>query len=65
MGRARMYAKSRERRVAAISKKVSKEREGEEISNKVITNIETKCQNCGFKARYQFIRCPECNELQG
>ena len=25
---------------------------------------EVKCQKCGFKARYQFIRCPECNEVQ-
>lgn len=22
------------------------------------------CQKCGFKARYPFIRCPECNEVQ-
>ena len=28
------------------------------------TRDEVKCQKCGFKARYQFIRCPECNELQ-
>lgn len=22
------------------------------------------CQKCGFKARYAFVRCPECNEVQ-
>ncbi len=22
------------------------------------------CKNCGFKARYKFLRCPECNRLQ-
>ena len=29
-----------------------------------VTRDEVKCKKCGFKARYQFIRCPECNELQ-
>ena len=24
------------------------------------TRDEVKCEKCGFKARYQFIRCPEC-----
>ncbi len=28
------------------------------------TRDEIKCQSCGFKARYKFIRCPECNEVQ-
>lgn len=22
------------------------------------------CKNCGFKARYEFVRCPECEELR-
>ena len=22
------------------------------------------CKHCGFKARYQFVRCPECNREQ-
>ncbi len=22
------------------------------------------CKNCGFKARYKFFRCPECNHEQ-
>ncbi|MBI5332832.1 MAG: hypothetical protein HZB65_04620 [Candidatus Aenigmarchaeota archaeon] len=25
---------------------------------------EVICKKCGFKARYQFIRCPHCNEVQ-
>ena len=29
-----------------------------------VTRDEVKCSACGFKARYQFLRCPECNELQ-
>ncbi|MBI4167710.1 MAG: hypothetical protein HY515_02020 [Candidatus Aenigmarchaeota archaeon] len=28
------------------------------------TRDEIKCHSCGFKAHYQFIRCPECNEVQ-
>ena len=27
------------------------------------TRSETICK-CGFRARYAFIRCPECNEVQ-
>jgi len=29
-----------------------------------INTKESICQKCGFKARYQFLRCPECNEVQ-
>lgn len=29
-----------------------------------ITTTEVKCQKCGFKARYKFYRCPECDEVQ-
>jgi len=25
---------------------------------------EVTCAKCGFKARYQFVRCPECNEVR-
>ena len=28
------------------------------------TRDEVKCEKCGFKAKYQFVRCPECNEVQ-
>ena len=39
-------------------------RDEEKILPANITTNEVKCQSCGFKARYQFIRCPECNEVQ-
>ena len=28
------------------------------------TRDEIKCRQCGFRARYAFVRCPECNEMQ-
>lgn len=28
------------------------------------TRDEVKCKYCDFKARYKFLRCPECNRLQ-
>ena len=28
------------------------------------TRDEVICKSCGFKARYKFLRCPECNEIQ-
>ncbi len=31
--------------------------------NANITTDEVICPHCGFKARYQFIRCPQCNEI--
>ena len=34
------------------------------IHNVEITTDEVTCQKCGFKARYKFFRCPECNEMQ-
>jgi len=39
--------------------------EQEDIVNKQPVNFdESTCKSCGFKARYKFIRCPECNEVQ-
>jgi lipopolysaccharide biosynthesis regulator YciM len=29
-----------------------------------INTKEQVCKNCGFKAKYKFLRCPECNEVQ-
>jgi len=29
-----------------------------------LQNEEKLCKKCGFKARYPFIRCPECNQMQ-
>ncbi len=28
------------------------------------TRDEHNCDNCGFKARYKFLRCPECEAVQ-
>lgn len=32
----------------------------EPIKPAEITTSEVTCPSCGFKARYQFMRCPEC-----
>jgi len=29
-----------------------------------ITTDKVECKACGFKARYQFVRCPECGEVR-
>ncbi|MBI4894904.1 MAG: hypothetical protein HY831_00270 [Candidatus Aenigmarchaeota archaeon] len=34
------------------------------IQNTPITNAEVSCKHCSFKARYQFVRCPECGKTQ-
>ncbi|MCX5782148.1 MAG: hypothetical protein NT145_05540 [Elusimicrobia bacterium] len=34
----------------------------EPIKPAEITTSEVVCANCGFKARYQFVRCPHCGE---
>jgi len=48
--------------------KVKRKNPGEDIFT-VKKNPPTReviaCDKCDFKARYQFTRCPECNELRG
>ena len=61
----------------SVSAKASKERQRNRVNkmsmkeyfeNKTeyqqnpVTRDENKCIHCGFKAKYVFIRCPECNE---
>ncbi|MFH0832377.1 MAG: hypothetical protein V1900_01480 [Candidatus Aenigmatarchaeota archaeon] len=29
-----------------------------------ITTAENRCTSCGFRARYKFFRCPECDAEQ-
>ncbi len=55
-------AASRDQRFRMIKMKINKmfENKGE---IKEVTMDEVKCSNCGFKARYQFVRCPQCDEL--
>lgn len=64
MGRARMYAKTTEKQIRKSASKALIDKIYQEIPDKNITTDEVKCQKCGFKARYKFIRCPECNEVQ-
>ncbi|KHO48373.1 MAG: hypothetical protein QT00_C0001G0391 [archaeon GW2011_AR5] len=64
MGRARMYAKTREKYIRKMSDKSLIEKQYQEVPNKNITTSEVICKKCGFKARYKFFRCPECNEPQ-
>lgn len=37
------------------------EQHNEEIESAKITQDETICKSCGFKARYKFSRCPICS----
>ena len=46
-----------------LAMKMSDVFEKKEYPENITTN-EVKCQKCGFKTRYKFIRCPECNEVQ-
>lgn len=64
MGRARMYDRSTENRVRKKSTETVRSKMYQEIPDKNITTSEVICKKCGFKARYKFLRCPECNEVQ-
>jgi len=59
-----MYAKTREKYIRKMSDKSLIEKQYQEVPNKNITTSEVICKKCGFKARYKFFRCPECNEPQ-
>jgi len=51
------------KRIATMSMKdIMEERANAERSSP--TRDEVKCQFCGFKARYKFLRCPQCDEVQ-
>lgn len=50
-------------RARVLKRKMSEIFENKEY-NAEITTSEVVCQSCGFKARYKFLRCPECNEVQ-
>ena len=43
-------------------KRLLKHYERKETLPENITTEEVVCKSCGFKARYQFIRCPQCGE---
>jgi len=56
-------AANRDQRFRLIKMKMEKmfENKGETAE---ITTSEVKCHSCGFKARYKFLRCPNCNMEQ-
>lgn len=65
MGRARMYAKTREKYIRKMSKKTLLDKMYQEVPDKPTPFTgEQKCPSCGFKVRYQFVRCPECDSEQ-
>jgi lipopolysaccharide biosynthesis regulator YciM len=64
MGRARMYDRRKEIEVRKSAVRAMQEKKHKEIKDKNITTSEIICLKCGFKARYQFVRCPECNHVQ-
>lgn len=48
----------------AQRKRLFKHYEKKQTLPENITTSEIICSNCGFKARYKFLRCPECNAEQ-
>ena len=62
MGRARMYNRRAEIRVRKSAAKAMLDKMYQVVQDKTITTSEITCSHCGFKARYQFIRCPHCGE---
>lgn len=65
MGRARMYSRRKEIEVKKSALRAMVDKKYQEVPDKTPpSRNETKCQKCGFKATYRFIRCPSCNEEQ-
>jgi len=59
-----MYSRRHEQERANIAHQNVLDKLGQELPDKTITIDEVTCAKCGFKARYTFIRCPECNEVR-
>lgn len=60
--------------MAGVSGKFSREKQRKRVFSHFdkkeslptdITTSEVTCPHCGFKARYSFIRCPECEKVRG
>ncbi|MFC2143059.1 hypothetical protein ACFLQN_01525 [Candidatus Aenigmatarchaeota archaeon] len=68
MGKARVYARARQKETTTKAKKgVSKKgkKEFEEKPDSLPINTEfSVCKNCGFRAAYKFHRCPSCDAVQ-
>ena len=41
---------------------MNRDKEHESAERTEITTLEQTCPQCGFKARYKFIRCPICGD---
>lgn len=59
-----MYDRRVEIRVRKSAARHAQEKRFQEPADKEITRDEVTCPACGFKARYQFIRCPECGAVR-
>ncbi len=55
--------KQRARMLQGLGKLYFEERAAQERSPP--TREEVVCPHCGFKARYSFIRCPNCDGVRG
>lgn len=59
-----MYQKRVEIRIRKRAVEEVLNRRYQEPLDKNITREEVICPSCGFKARYQFVRCPECEAVR-
>lgn len=60
-----MYARRKEVDVKKSAMKAMIDKRYQEVPDKTPpSRDENKCQKCGFKATYKFIRCPSCDEVQ-
>jgi lipopolysaccharide biosynthesis regulator YciM len=60
-----MYDRRKEIEVRKSAARAMMDKKYQEISDKnPPSRDEVICKNCGFKARYKFYRCPECNAEQ-
>ncbi|GEM_PF-3335410 len=58
-------ARSEKQRFRVVKGRMDKfMNEKHEFEKSPVSTDEHICKHCNFKARYQFLRCPECNKLQ-
>ena len=59
--RGRAFNQKQRKRMREMKLEDSLNKKGEYAE---ITTSQIICKNCGFKTRYQFFRCPQCNAEQ-
>ncbi|MBS3056202.1 MAG: hypothetical protein J4473_02075 [Candidatus Aenigmarchaeota archaeon] len=66
MGRKSLGSKAvnRNQRFRLIKMKMEKVFDKNDCIPSTMTTSEIICHKCGFRARYKFLRCPECNSEQ-